>query len=108
MKSVRWLILLVVCVAAAGCERRGPPLADHPRAFAGVRMTDATFRSAALGRDVTYRVYLPERVASGTRLPVVYLLHGNGGGFRNWSNWSDVGSYAARGYILVMPEGDSS
>ena len=39
---------------------------------------------------------------------MLYLLHGGGGGFRDWSNYSDVASYAAQGLILVMPEGNSS
>jgi S-formylglutathione hydrolase FrmB len=38
----------------------------------------------------------------------VYLLHGAGGGFRDWSNYSDVAQFAERGFILVMPEGNSS
>jgi putative tributyrin esterase len=38
-------------------------------------------------------------------LPVVYLLHGGGGGFKDWSNDSDVAHFAESGLILVMPEG---
>ena len=38
----------------------------------------------------------------------LYLLHGGGGGFHDWSNYSDVAGYAERGLILVMPEGNSS
>jgi putative tributyrin esterase len=45
---------------------------------------------------------------AGHKLPVVYLLHGGGGGFRDWSNYSDVASFAERGLLLVMPEGESS
>jgi hypothetical protein len=38
------------------------------------------FASAALGRDWTYNVYLPDSYADGRqRYPVFYLLHGNGG-----------------------------
>jgi len=44
----------------------------------------------------------------GSQLPVVYLLHGGGGNFRDWSNNSDVARFAERGLILVMPEGDES
>jgi S-formylglutathione hydrolase FrmB len=36
------------------------------------------------------------------------LLHGGGGGYRDWSNYSDVARFAERGLILVMPEGESS
>ncbi len=110
MNRVRlcWLVVAGACLLLAGCKQRGPVIVDHPRAFAGVRMQDVTFRSAALGRDMTYRVYLPEAVAPGAKLPVIYLLHGGGGEYKDWSNYSDVGQYAARGYVLVMPNGESS
>jgi putative tributyrin esterase len=39
---------------------------------------------------------------------VIYLLHGGGGGFRDWSNYSDVAKFAESGALLVMPEGESS
>lgn len=53
-----------------------------------------------------YRVFLPAKVVAGQKLPVIYLLHGgDGGGFRDWSNQSDVAAYAGRKLILVMPEG---
>ena len=55
-----------------------------------------------------YRVILPDNVAKGEQLPIVYLLHGGGGDFRDWSDYSDVATLAARGVILVMPEGHSS
>ncbi len=56
---------------------------------------------------MTYRVYRPASI--GTRkLPVVYLLHGGGGDYRDWSLDSDAGRYAANGLILVMPEGGLS
>jgi S-formylglutathione hydrolase FrmB len=69
-------------------------------------MQDVTFHSSALNRDMTYRVVLPAKIIAGQKLPVVYLLHGgDGGGFRDWSNESEVAAYAARNLILVMPEG---
>jgi putative tributyrin esterase len=71
-------------------------------------MRDVSFRSVALGRDMAYRVILPAKLEAGRKLPVVYLLHGNGGGYREWSNGSEVAGYAAKGLILVMPEGGSS
>jgi S-formylglutathione hydrolase FrmB len=110
MKTARFcfLVLAALCLLMDGCRQRGPVLVDHPRVFASARMEDVTFRSAALGRDMTYRVYRPADVPAGRKLPVVYLLHGGGGGYKDWSNYSDVGAYAARGYVLVMPEGESS
>ena len=84
----------------------------------GVRMEDVRFWSAALGREMPYRVFLPERIAEGARLPVVYLLHGRGPDFHDWSAHSDVSKYALpverdaglidAGLILVMPEGGES
>jgi putative tributyrin esterase len=89
-----------------GCQHAQQDHADHPRLFPGVRMQDVIFHSAALNRDMPYRVFLPAQVAAGQKLPVVYLLHGgDGGGFRDWSNDSDVAKYATRNLILVMPEG---
>jgi putative tributyrin esterase len=71
-------------------------------------LRDVTFHSAALNRDMQYRVVLPSSLAPAQRLPVVYLLHGGGGGFRDWSNDSDVARFAESGLLLVMPEGGSS
>lgn len=69
-------------------------------------MRDMTFHSAALGRDMPYRVILSANIAPTDKLPVVYLLHGGGpGSFRNWSNYSHVARFAERRVILVMPEG---
>ena len=57
---------------------------------------------------MTYRVFLPATIPSNAKFPVVYLLHGGGGGYRDWSNYSDVSQYASHGLILIMPEGESS
>src|SRR5258708_1496785 len=81
---------------------------DPPRLTAKVTMRDVTFHSAALNREMQYRVVLPTSIAVGRKLPAVYLLHGGGGGFRDWSNYSDVARFAERGLILIMPEGGYS
>src|SRR5690349_7299750 len=66
------------------------------------------FHSVSLQRDMPYRVILPASLPSNAKLPVMYLLHGGGGGYRDWSNYSDVAQFAEHGFILVMPEGNSS
>lgn len=71
-------------------------------------MQDISFYSAALGRQMRYRVFLPAGLAAGRTLPVVYLLHGSEDDYRWWSNHSDVAQYAQTGLILVMPDGDES
>lgn len=97
-----------VSLLMVGCNRKQEAQPDHPRLTPKVAMRDVTFRSAALSREMQYRVVLPARTAAGVKLPVVYLLHGGGGGFRDWSNYSDVARFAEGGLILVMPEGDES
>ena len=105
-------VLAIAAFVLSGCHSATRALLDHPRQFPGVTKRDVIFHSAALDRDMPYRVYLPAELVPGKKLPVVYLLHGNGGSFTNWSNYSDVGRYAApdhfSGFILVMAEGGSS
>jgi putative tributyrin esterase len=102
------VLLSVVLSLTVGCRRNDNATpADHPRLTAKVTLRDISFRSAALGREMQYRVISPLQPA-GQKLPVVYLLHGGGGGFRDWSNYSDVASFGAGGLLLVMPEGESS
>jgi S-formylglutathione hydrolase FrmB len=92
----------------ASCHNPKPLRPDHPQLADGVAMRDVVFQSAALGREMPYRVLLPEKVEADRKLPAVYLLHGNGDDFRDWSNDANVAQYAAKGLILVMPEGNSS
>jgi S-formylglutathione hydrolase FrmB len=101
------LVFLFV-LAVISCSKTPPEPPDHPRLTAGVKMIDVHFRSQALGREMPYRIILPADLGSGKKLPALYLLHGGGGGFRDWSNYSDVAGYAEKGLILVMPEGNSS
>ena len=102
-------IILFACLSTLSCgKKEEPPPPDRPRLTSGVKMIDATFHSAALNRDMQYRAIIPATIAANQKLPVLYLLHGGGGGFHDWSNYSDVAGYAERGLILVMPEGNSS
>ncbi len=54
-------------------------------------MQDVRFFSPALKREMAYRVFLPAN-RGDKKLPVVYLLHGGAGTFRDWSNYTDVAS----------------
>jgi S-formylglutathione hydrolase FrmB len=112
MKTVFRPSCVAVAIAAlavfAGCHRAQLALADHPRDFPDSVSKDETFYSSALDRNMTYRVYLPQNVSAGKRSPAIYLLHGCGTSFRDWSNYSDVGAYAAKGFILVMVDGACS
>jgi enterochelin esterase-like enzyme len=78
-------------------------------------LVEAQFNSPTLGRAEPYRVYLPPDYAtSDRRYPVLYMLHGAGG---NYTEWTDsflperADEMIARGtiqpMIVVMPEGGS-
>jgi putative tributyrin esterase len=102
-------LLPVILLLSLGCRTKDQAQQpDHPRLTPNVVLHDVTFHSAALNRNMQYRVVLPAVIAPGRRLPVVYLLHGGGGGFRDWTNDSDVARFAESGLILLMPEGNSS
>lgn len=103
------IAVLFALILSASCTRKeAAPPPDHPRLTPNVICRDITFRSAALNRDMQYRVILPAILPSAHKLPVVYLLHGGGGGFRDWSNYSDAARFAESGRLLVMPEAASS
>lgn len=106
------LALTAAVFMSAGCSRRQDTRPDHPRLTGNVTMQDVVFASTSLERKVTYRAIVPATISNGKRLPVVYLLHGGGGDFREWSNDSDVShfaenglnSYHAGGRVVVLHE----
>ena len=74
-------------------------------------------KSAILGRDVRYTVYLPADYESSNRTyPVVYLLHGYTDDNTGWLQFGEINRYADKAIadgiippmIIVMPNGDSS
>jgi putative tributyrin esterase len=101
-------VLCFALVLLTSCDAKQAERLDHPLLSSKVFMRDVIFRSPALGREMRYRVLLPASVAAGENLPVTYLLHGGGGDFRDWSNYSDVARFAENKLVLVMPEGDYS
>ncbi len=94
--TARILIALVVTWSVA-CG--GQPSAD---------VTTHTFHSAALGREMTYRAFMPA-ASSTTPVPVVYLLHGYGGNAADWFMHSRATEIAGRlGLAVVTPDGGDS
>jgi S-formylglutathione hydrolase FrmB len=96
---------VIAALVLAGCSKPAPEYVDRPRLLGKVVLRDVTFHSKALARDMRYRVVLP---ATGQPSRVVYLLHGGGGEFRDWTNYTDVSRFAERGLLLIMPQGDYS
>lgn len=97
---------LLILALLLGCSQPQPVAPDTPRLTPGVTLKDITFHSNALNRDMHYRVILPTNTPN--RLPAIYLLHGINSRFTDWTNNSNVASFATHGYILIMPQGDDS
>lgn len=86
----------------------------NKRAVAAARailtVKDVKFHSASLGRDITYRIYLPHAYAeTNRRYPVLYLLHGIWGHFSDWDTESNLATYAGNlDLIIVMADAGNS
>jgi enterochelin esterase-like enzyme len=87
----------------------------QPTAASSVQSRE--FDSPALQRKWSYAVYLPDGYETSTlRYPVLYLLHGHGGGLYDWVNNGHIQQTAdqliARGdipaAIIVMPDAGST
>ncbi len=71
-------------------------------------VTTHTFHSAALDREMTYRIFMPTSSATAP-VPVVYLLHGYGGDAADWFTHSRAAELADRlGLAVVTPDGGDS
>ncbi|HEU4595062.1 MAG TPA: alpha/beta hydrolase family protein [Pyrinomonadaceae bacterium] len=99
---VVWLLAALVCAPAACAQSPAP---------APSRVEAVPFESKLVGTPLPYNVVLPADYArtarEGTRYPVIYLLHGLGGGAGDWvSTRSRLAEYASEHrLIIVVPEG---
>ena len=84
-------------------------------ALSPARTEDHVFRSASVGRDLHYLIYLPPGYTNNLaqRYAVLYMLHGRGGSYTEWANYGLldratrlVETEAIRPFIIVMPQGD--
>jgi S-formylglutathione hydrolase FrmB len=68
-----------------------------------------TIPSAAMNQSFDATIVLPDDYVRGShtrRYPVIYLLHGSGGDYTDWTANADIGRLADRYHvILVMPDG---
>jgi S-formylglutathione hydrolase FrmB len=74
-----------------------------------LRVIESKLQSSLLARDVSYRVIVPAdyKRKKSERYPVIYLLHGLYGHFSNWTDKTEIATYAAKyRFIIVMPEGN--
>ena len=74
------------------------------------RLHEESFQSAALGRPMKYRVLVPQGYdSSQRRYPVLYLLHGLTGDYKDWTARTNIAEYTRTlPLIVVMPDGENS
>jgi S-formylglutathione hydrolase FrmB len=73
---------------------------------AGVTTQTVTFHSKALDAQTTYIAALPSPLEPGRKYPVLYLLHGATGGYRDWTERTTLTEELdGRGMIVITPDG---
>ncbi len=100
--SVLFLALAFVVPFAA---QQTQSIAAASRAL---EVQEGKIESKLMARDMPYRVILPRSymTAKAERYPVIFLLHGLYGSYKNWTEKTKVAEYAAEyGFIIVTPEG---
>src|ERR1700690_1642586 len=118
-RTRRIAVYLVLCLLAcalatpAAAQRRGGGHQRRPREDRAPQkplIRDEHFQSAALGREMKYRIYLPHNYPDNDhRYPVLYLLHGLYGNFENWDKLTHLSTYTTgMNWIIVMPDADNS
>jgi enterochelin esterase-like enzyme len=100
------LLLAVATTAVADDASWVTPAVDMPH------VARRTFQSAAAGREMSYHIYVPEDYARypGRRWPVLYWLHGTGGGVAGIAPLSEMFDRAIRDglappMLVVFPNG---
>lgn len=98
------LVVLLALVLQIGAP-------SEPQAVRGQdRLREDRVESTALGRSMKYRVLVPDEYAkSQRRYPVLYLLHGLGGDYTDWTARSNLADYSRTlPLIIVMPDGNNA
>jgi len=120
LRSV-WCVALIACGGSGPAITAAPPPDAQPAvvwttpAVTAPRVQYRTFSSAVAQAAVSYHVYTPAQYDSGTtrRFPVLYWLHGSGGGLGGIAPLSAYFDQAIRAgrippVLVVFPNGMSS
>jgi len=111
---MRFVVLACLAVVSGGDLFRLKAEATRswePRGFRlqaeGKRLREETLHSSALNRTMKYRVLLPQGYeTSQRRYPVLYLLHGLTGDYKDWTTRTNIAEYTrSLQLIVVMPDG---
>ncbi len=119
--SVVTLAGAAVVVGAGPLLRYGPAAGLYRPAGSGLapagQVLTQAFRSEAMDSVRPYAIYLPAAYDrdSARRYPVVYLLHGNPGGYRDWLDLGlarllddGIASGSLPPVVAVMPDGNGT
>jgi putative tributyrin esterase len=108
-KRVRQNRALGITIILLSCLSWQCALAQETKPAAQGVVQDSSFQSVSLQRKMTYRIYLPRHHSSSVRYPVLYLLHGLYGDYRNWDTLTHLADYMRdRQFIVVMPDAGNS
>jgi putative tributyrin esterase len=103
--TIRRVSAVCLFLLLNGISARGQTVSSNQKPV----VKDLAFRSASLQREMHYRVLLPSDYAAAGRFPVLYLLHGLYGDYKNWDTMTGLENYAKDfRLIIAMPDaGDS-
>lgn len=114
MRRVALVVVAVALLVFAAPARSTPAGLDGLALTAsdrlGPRLEELRFTTPALVGETSVRVLLPDGyddpANASQRYPVLYLLHGGGGSFRDWTEQGDAEALTAGlPLIVVMPDG---
>jgi predicted peptidase len=94
------VVLAMTALMLAGCHKTEEPQIDSPSLSTDQSMQDVEFYSAALKREMKYRVFLPDTVVPGARLPWSISCMGEAGIFATGPIYSNVSRLVERNVFL--------
>lgn len=121
--KLSWLVAgLCLAMAAAACNNAPTtsPAAAPVAAPQTVEQMEeqpqaqvVAIKSAKMGRDINATIVVPEQYfdpdLQEEQFPVVYLLHGADGSYRDWPSKADLDDLASEyGVIIACPDGQDS
>lgn len=74
--------------------------------FSGMAQDQLVYQSKNLSSPDTTWVFTPKDYKKTQKLPVIFLLHGYSGNYKQWNNIMNAQKYADQyGFIIVCPDG---
>jgi S-formylglutathione hydrolase FrmB len=106
-RGIRILCVALFLSANIGLAQKAGPIPSSENGR--IRVEESVFHSASLGRDMHYLVLLPHNYSGTRRFPVLYLLHGLYGDYKNWDTRTHLEQIAAAySWLIVTPDAGNS